>query len=66
MSDKNKTLSGKNRESTCAAELDSAEKELIELREKINTSGAPPHADYWNQSLYEAEERLRLALACRD
>ena len=63
---KNKILSGKHRESICAAELASAEKELIELREKINTSGAPPHADYWHQRLYEAEERLRLALACRD
>lgn len=36
--------------------------EWLELKDKIKKSGRPPHADYWNQSIYEAENKLRLSI----
>lgn len=36
--------------------------EWLELIDKIKKSGRPPHADYWNQSIYEAEKKLRLSI----
>ncbi|HHG0808076.1 TPA: hypothetical protein ACPUHO_004854 [Klebsiella pneumoniae] len=42
--------------------LKSAVTQQIELRAKIKNAGRPPHADFWVQSICEAEEKVNLAL----
>ena len=42
--------------------LKSAVTQQIELRAKIKNAGRPPHADFWGQSICEAEEKVNLAL----
>ena len=42
--------------------LKSAVTQQIELRTKIKNAGRPPHADFWVQSICEAEEKVNLAL----
>lgn len=40
-----------------------AEQELADLHAEIKAAGKPPHADYWHQSLYEAEKKVADAKA---
>lgn len=42
--------------------LKSAVTQQIELRAKIKNAGRPPHADFWVQSICEAEDKVNLAL----
>lgn len=42
--------------------LKSAVTKQIELRSKIKKAGRPPHADFWVQSICEAEDRVSKAL----
>lgn len=44
------------------AELVAAVKARRDLSEEIRTKGAGPHADYWNQSIVEAEVRITKAM----
>lgn len=44
------------------ARLKSAVTQQIELRAEIKKAGRPPHADFWVQSICEAEEKVKLAL----
>lgn len=44
------------------ARLKSAVTQQIELREEIKKAGRPPHADFWVQSICEAEEKVKRAL----
>lgn len=44
------------------AGLKSAVTKQIELRSKIKKAGRPPHADFWVQSICEAEDRVSKAL----
>lgn len=37
-------------------DLEIAEKELADLKERIKNADNPPHTDFWHQSLHEAEE----------
>ena len=62
---KSKTKSRQNHSPSYSTNVACAKKKLLELRKKIQAYGIPPHADFWHQSLYEAEERLRRALACQ-
>lgn len=55
-------------ETKCAAlvaestRLKSAVTQQIELRAVIKKAGRPPHADFWVQSICEAEENVKRAL----
>lgn len=55
-------------ENKCAAlvaentRLKSAVTQQIELRAEIKKAGRPPHADFWVQSICEAEEKVKRAL----
>ncbi|EPI9387600.1 hypothetical protein ACTBUX_003286 [Escherichia coli] len=57
-----------NLEAKCAAlaeenaRLKSAVTQQIELRSEIKKAGRPPHADFWVQSICEAEEKVKRAL----
>ena len=57
-----------NLEAKCAAlaaenaRLKSAVTQQIELRAEIKKAGRPPHADFWVQSICEAEEKVKRAL----
>lgn len=42
--------------------LKSAVTRQIELRSEIKKAGRPPHADFWVQSICEAEDRVSKAL----
>ncbi|MEV8841190.1 Uncharacterised protein [Klebsiella pneumoniae] len=42
--------------------LKSAVTKQIELRSEIKKAGRPPHADFWVQSICEAEDRVSKAL----
>lgn len=42
--------------------LKSAVTQQIKLRSEIKKAGRPPHADFWIQSIYEAEDKVNLAL----
>lgn len=42
--------------------LKSAVTQQIELRAEIKKEGRPPHADFWVQSICEAEENVKRAL----
>lgn len=42
--------------------LKSAVTQQIDLRAEIKKAGRPPHADFWVQSIYEAEEKVKRAL----
>lgn len=42
--------------------LKSAVTQQIELRSEIKKAGRPPHADFWIQSICEAEDKVNLAL----
>lgn len=42
--------------------LKSAVTQQIELRAEIKNAGRPPHADFWVQSICEAEDKVNLAL----
>ncbi|WP_438436124.1 hypothetical protein [Klebsiella pneumoniae] len=42
--------------------LKSAVTQQIELRSEIKKAGRPPHADFWVQSICEAEDRVSKAL----
>lgn len=42
--------------------LKSAVTQQIELRAEIKKAGRPPHADFWVQSICEAEEKVKRAL----
>lgn len=44
-------------------EVVAAAQAWMDLRDEIRKAGIPPHTDYWHQSIHEAEERLREALA---
>lgn len=44
------------------ARLKSAVIQQIELRAEIKKAGRPPHADFWVQSICEAEEKVKRAL----
>ncbi|HHL0912669.1 TPA: hypothetical protein ACQZKF_003432 [Klebsiella pneumoniae] len=44
------------------AALKSALTKQIELRSEIKKAGRPPHADFWVQSICEAEDRVSKAL----
>ncbi|MCM7502462.1 hypothetical protein [Enterobacter kobei] len=44
------------------AGLKAAVTQQIELRAEIKKAGRPPHADFWVQSICEAEERVNRAL----
>lgn len=44
------------------ARLKSAVTKQIELRAEIKKAGRPPHADFWVQSICEAEENVKRAL----
>ncbi|HGW7955619.1 hypothetical protein [Escherichia coli] len=44
------------------AGLKSAVTQQIELRAEIKKAGRPPHADFWVQSICEAEEKVKRAL----
>ncbi|EFU7134474.1 hNH endonuclease [Escherichia coli] len=44
------------------ARLKSAVTQQIELRAEIKKAGMPPHADFWVQSICEAEEKVKRAL----
>ena len=44
------------------ARLKSAVTQQIELRAEIKKAGRPPHADFWVQSICEAEEKVKRAL----
>lgn len=44
------------------ARLKSAVTQQIELRAEIKNAGMPPHADFWVQSVCEAEEKVKQAL----
>lgn len=44
------------------ARLKSAVTQQIELRAEIKKAGRPPHADFWVQSICEAEENVKRAL----
>lgn len=44
------------------AGLKAAVTQQIELRAEIKKAGRPPHADFWVQSICEAEEKVKLAL----
>lgn len=44
------------------AGLKSAATKQIELRAEIKKAGRPPHADFWVQSICEAEENVKRAL----
>lgn len=65
MSTKRKTTSNHNLAKTCATELSLAKNKLHELKIKVKISGPYPHADFWHQSLHEAEERVRRATMCK-
>ncbi|EOE3279681.1 hypothetical protein ACKEPR_000849 [Klebsiella pneumoniae] len=56
LADQNAQLAAEN------AALKSAVTQQIELRAKIKNAGRPPHADFWVQSICEAEEKVNLAL----
>lgn len=45
-----------------SARLKSAVTQQIELRAEIKKAGRPPHADFWVQSICEAEEKVKRAL----
>lgn len=45
-----------------SARLKSAVTKQIELRAEIKKAGRPPHADFWVQSICEAEEKVNRAL----
>ncbi|HAH7710207.1 hypothetical protein ODW10_09490 [Escherichia coli] len=57
-----------NLEAKCAAmaaenaRLRSAVTQQIELRAEIKKAGRPPHADFWVQSICEAEKKVKRAL----
>lgn len=42
-------------------ELVGSVKGFFELGDRIRKAGRPPHTDFWNQSIQEAEERMRNA-----
>ncbi|HHD7207880.1 TPA: hypothetical protein ACNOH0_003794 [Enterobacter hormaechei] len=42
--------------------LKAAVTQQIELRAEIKKAGRPPHADFWVQSICEAEEKVKRAL----
>ena len=44
------------------ARLKSAVTQQIELRAEIKKAGRPPHADFWVQSICEADEKVKRAL----
>lgn len=44
------------------AGLKSAVTKQIELRAEIKKAGRPPHADFWVQSICEAEEKVKRAI----
>ncbi|MEI9703056.1 hypothetical protein V5036_18430 [Enterobacter cloacae] len=44
------------------AGLKAAVTQQIELRAEIKKAGRPPHADFWVQSICEAEEKVKRAL----
>ncbi|HIA4171353.1 TPA: hypothetical protein ACWQC0_000476 [Escherichia coli] len=44
------------------ARLKSAVTQQIELRAEIKKAGRPPHADFWVQSICEAEEKVKRVL----
>lgn len=44
------------------ARLKSAVTQQIELRAEIKKAGRPPHADFWVQSICEAEEKVKRAI----
>lgn len=44
------------------AGLKSSVTQQIELRAEIKKAGRPPHADFWVQSICEAEEKVKRAL----
>ena len=44
------------------AALKAAVTQQIELRAEIKKAGRPPHADFWVQSICEAEEKVNRAL----
>lgn len=44
------------------ARLKSSVTQQIELRAEIKKAGRPPHADFWVQSICEAEEKVKRAL----
>lgn len=44
------------------ARLKSAVTKQIDLRAEIKKAGRPPHADFWVQSICEAEENVKRAL----
>lgn len=44
------------------ARLKAAVTQQIELRAVIKKAGRPPHADFWVQSICEAEEKVKRAL----
>ncbi len=44
------------------ARLKSAVTQQIELRAEIKKAGRPPHADFWVQSICEAEEKVKRTL----
>ena len=44
------------------ARMKSAVTQQIELRAEIKKAGRPPHADFWVQSIFEAEEKVKRAI----
>ncbi len=42
-------------------ELEEAVKDMKKLHSKISEAGIPPHTDYWHQSIYEHELRIKNA-----
>lgn len=44
------------------ARMKSAVTQQIELRAEIKKAGRPPHADFWVQSICEAEEKVKRAI----
>ncbi|EOY5595213.1 hypothetical protein ACP7G7_005863, partial [Klebsiella pneumoniae] len=56
LADQNSQLAAEN------VALKSAVTKQIELRSEIKKAGRPPHADFWVQSICEAEDRVSKAL----
>ncbi len=56
LADQNAQLAAEN------VALKSAVTKQIELRSEIKKAGRPPHADFWVQSICEAEDRVSKAL----
>ncbi|HHA1999121.1 hypothetical protein [Enterobacter kobei] len=62
---RNKLAKSEARCAALAAEnagLKAAVTHQIELRAEIKKAGRPPHADFWVQSICEAEEKVKRAL----